>query len=105
MPKESQTPCSVGSAKHEGNAMAAVEASGKTVEEAIENALVELDADRDEVEVEVLQEPKSGILGVGGAQAVVRVHLIGEEPDETAGESAPLAEGEEGELIEDEAEM
>jgi spoIIIJ-associated protein len=90
--------------------MAVVEASGKTVEEAIENALVKLGANRDEVEVEVVQEAKSGILGVGGVQAVVRVRLIGEEDDgeeedESAIQLAPGVEGEEEGLIEDEAEM
>jgi len=59
--------------------MAGVEASGKTVEEAIEHALQELDADRDEVEIEVLSEGKSGILGVGASEARVRVRLIGDE--------------------------
>lgn len=40
-----------------------VEKIGKTVEEAVDQALVELDATRDEVEVEVLEEPSKGILG------------------------------------------
>ncbi len=40
-----------------------VEKTGKTVEEAVDQALVELDATRDEVEVEVLEEPSKGILG------------------------------------------
>ncbi|MDP9237479.1 MAG: protein jag [Chloroflexota bacterium] len=85
--------------------MGAVEASGKTVEEAIENALVELDADRDQVEVEVVHEARSGILGVGGAQALVRVRLIGDESAEASGRTPVPADREEGELIEDEAEM
>ncbi len=66
--------------------MAAVEASGKTVEEAIESALEELDAERDEVEFEVLEEPKGGILGVGGHQARVRVWLTGDEEAAAAGD-------------------
>ena len=77
--------------------MGVVEANGKTVEEAIEHALAEMGVERDAVEVEVVTESKSGILGVGGTQAVVRVRLIGET-------DAP-AEGEDGELIEDEAEI
>ena len=81
----------------EGSEMGVVEASGKTVEEAIEHALAEMGVERDAVEVEVVTESKSGILGVGGTQAVVRVRLIGET-------DAP-AEGEDGELIEDEAEI
>ncbi len=40
-----------------------VEKIGKTVEEAVDQALIELDATRDEVEVEVLEEPSKGIFG------------------------------------------
>jgi spoIIIJ-associated protein len=54
--------------------MEGVEASGKTVEEAIENALDELDADRDEVEVEVLSE--------GDGEATVRVTLLAESDED-----------------------
>ncbi|MFX4262960.1 RNA-binding cell elongation regulator Jag/EloR [Pelotomaculum propionicicum] len=41
-----------------------VEKIGKTVEEAVVQALKELDATRDEVDVEVLEEPSKGILGL-----------------------------------------
>jgi spoIIIJ-associated protein len=81
--------------------MGDVEASGKTVDEAIDKALAELGVDRDAVEVEVLSEGKAGVLGVGASQASVRVTLRG--ADEAAAGSE--TEGEEGELIEDEAEM
>ena len=50
--------------------------TGRTVEEAIELALKELDADRDEAEVEVLSKGKSGFLGIGGELARVRVTKI-----------------------------
>jgi len=76
--------------------MDGVEASGKTIDEAIENALTKLGAERDEVDYEVLSEPKGGILGVGGAEARVRVWLLEEERQ--PGE-------EEAEYIEDEAEI
>jgi spoIIIJ-associated protein len=83
--------------------MGDVEASGKTVDEAIDKALAELGVDRAAVEVEVLSEGKGGVLGVGASQASVRVRLLG---DAAAGDAAaPAPEGEEGELIEDEAEM
>ncbi|MBI5287479.1 MAG: protein jag [Chloroflexi bacterium] len=94
--------------------MAAVEANGKTVEEAIESALEELGAERGQVEVEVLEEPKGGILGVGGHQARVRVWLIGDEDvDEDDDEDAededaqPRADDDEDdeEPVEDEAEF
>lgn len=41
-----------------------VEKIAKTVEEAVVQALKELDATRDEVDVEVLEEPSKGILGL-----------------------------------------
>lgn len=50
-----------------------IEAKGETREAAIENALRELNLTRDEVSVEVLQEAKSGFLGIGKQAAIVRV--------------------------------
>ena len=50
--------------------------SAKTVEEAIEVALKELDADREEVEVEILSRGKPGFLMIGGEPARVRVRKI-----------------------------
>ena len=50
--------------------------TARTVEEAIELALKELDADRDEAEVEILSRGKSGFLGIGGEPARVRVTKI-----------------------------
>jgi spoIIIJ-associated protein len=94
--------------------MAAVEASGKTVDEAIESALEELDAELEDVEYEVLEEPKKGgLLGVGGHQARVRVWRAGEDPEEAAESTkAPrkAADGDdddddEDEHVEDEAEF
>jgi spoIIIJ-associated protein len=53
--------------------------SARTVEEAIELALKELDADRDEAEVEVLSRGKSGFLGIGAEMARVRVTRISQD--------------------------
>ena len=50
-----------------------VEATGKTIEDAVRSGLVQLGLTRDEVTVEVLSEPKSGFLGIGIKPAVVRV--------------------------------
>lgn len=50
-----------------------VEVRGKTVDVAIEAALEELGIDRDRAEIEVIQEPEKGFLGMGGRDAVVRV--------------------------------
>jgi spoIIIJ-associated protein len=60
--------------------------SARTVEEAIELALKELDADRDEAEVEVLSRGKAGFLGIGAELARVRVTPL------AAGSSASVGE-------------
>lgn len=46
---------------------------GRTVEEAVAEALAAISLSRDEVEVEVLQEAQRGLFGLGGREAVVRV--------------------------------
>ncbi|MBE3559332.1 MAG: protein jag [Ktedonobacteraceae bacterium] len=53
--------------------MESIEASGKSVEEAIQQALARLDKRRDEVEIVVLQEPSRGTFGIGSKDARVRV--------------------------------
>jgi len=53
--------------------MASIETTGKTVEEAVEAALKELDVTADKVDVEVLSEPKSAFLGLLSRKAKVRV--------------------------------
>ena len=50
--------------------------SARTVDEAIELGLKELDADRDEAEVEILSRGKTGFLGIGSEAARVRVIRI-----------------------------
>ena len=50
-----------------------LEINAKTVEEAVALALEKLGASRDEVEVVVLKEGKTGFLGFGGEEATVRV--------------------------------
>jgi spoIIIJ-associated protein len=52
------------------------EISAKTVDEALEVAMHELDAGRDEVEVEVLSRGKTGFLGIGSEPARVRVRKL-----------------------------
>ena len=53
--------------------MKSLEISAKTVEEAIQRALDQLGVSREEVEVTVIREGKSGILGLGAEEAVVTV--------------------------------
>lgn len=51
-----------------------IEVKAKTVDLAVEAAMQELDiSDRDQVAVEVVNEPVKGFLGMGGEDAVVRV--------------------------------
>ena len=52
-----------------------IEASGKSVEEAISLALMRLGKRRDEVDVVVLQEPSRGTFGLGAKDARVRATL------------------------------
>jgi spoIIIJ-associated protein len=52
-----------------------VETTAKTVDEAISLALDQLGVDRDEVEVEVLDEPKSGLFGRMRSEARVRARV------------------------------
>jgi spoIIIJ-associated protein len=59
-----------------------VEASGKTVDEAVDHALVDLGLERHEVTVEVLAEGRSGLFGIGGEPARVRVSRAGQEAPE-----------------------
>jgi len=52
-----------------------IQASGPSVEQAVEVALTRLGVGEQEVEVEILQEPRSSFLGMGGQEAVVLVRL------------------------------
>ncbi len=61
--------------------MTTIEITAKTTEEAIEIALKELDAERGEVEIDVVSRGKSGILGIGSEPARVRVTLLEQTPD------------------------
>ncbi len=49
------------------------ESTGRTVDEAVREALLRMGLRREEVEVTVIQEARGGILGLGKRQAVVRV--------------------------------
>ncbi|HHP9053308.1 TPA: RNA-binding cell elongation regulator Jag/EloR [Listeria monocytogenes] len=50
-----------------------ITAQGSNVEEAIQNALATLETTRDKVEVEVLDEGKKGIFGIGSRLAMVKI--------------------------------
>ena len=64
-------------------------ATGKTIDLAIQAALEALSMDRDSVSVEVLENAKSGFLGIGASPAKVKVTY--EVPDETNKATAALS--------------
>lgn len=70
-----------------------IETTAKTVEEAIELGLRELDADRDEVEIDVVSKGKNSILGIGGELACVRVSLLDFAEDEVVGDVVRVVSG------------
>ena len=55
-------------------------ASGKSIDLAIESALAQLGLDRDSVSVQVLQQAKSGFLGIGAQPAMVQVTYEAPDP-------------------------
>lgn len=64
--------------------MREVEKSAGSVEEAIEAALEELGVSEQEAEVDIVQEPSKGLLGLRSQEAVVRVRVREEPIDEEA---------------------
>lgn len=63
--------------------MVVVEKSAKTIEEAVQSALAELKADKEKVDIEVLEQPSKGIFGIlGSKNARVRVTLKEEKTPE-----------------------
>jgi len=61
--------------------MKSLEIGGKTVEEAIQRALEQLGVCREEIEVTVIKEGKSGILGLGAEEARIRVRSLVKMPE------------------------
>ncbi|HEY7415385.1 MAG TPA: RNA-binding cell elongation regulator Jag/EloR [Ktedonobacteraceae bacterium] len=64
-----------------------IEASGKSIDEAVHQALIRLGKSREEVEITVLQEPARGTFGIGGKEARVRVttqSTTQQRPDKSA---------------------
>ena len=71
--------------------MSYIDITGKTEEEAIARALAQLNMERDDVSVEILERAKTGFLGLGGAPAKVRVTYGDEEETAPAAPTAPPA--------------
>lgn len=58
--------------------------TAKTVDEAIEKAVLELAVDRDLIEFEILDTPTSGFLGIGAKPARILARYDVKKPEETA---------------------
>ncbi len=85
------------------------EFTGKSVEEALGKALEELGVEESQIEIEILEEPQKGFLGLGGKEARIKVILLAEgavrekleggeaaaraqAPEETGGETKDSSE-------------
>jgi spoIIIJ-associated protein len=79
--------------------MEPLEISAKTVEEAIQIALTQLNVSRDEVKVNVVSEGRPGLLGLGAEEAKIIVELLTPEIEPEKNESEP--EEDEAELGQD----
>ena len=64
---------------------------GKTVEEATKIALEDLNANLEEVKIEVVSPGKSGILGLGGEPAIINVSYDDKSKPKKAAKSKPKA--------------
>jgi Predicted RNA-binding protein len=71
-----------------------IEISSKTADEAVVKALAQLGLEREDVSVEIVERAKSGFLGIGASNAVVRVTY--EAPDEDRPEPASVGNGDTG---------
>ncbi|MEX0786550.1 MAG: RNA-binding cell elongation regulator Jag/EloR [Dehalococcoidia bacterium] len=69
-------------ADDDANEQESIEATGKDVEEAIENGLVDIGLERHEVTIEVLTEGRAGLFGIGGEPAKVRLSPVSFEQPE-----------------------
>ena len=69
------------------------EKRAKSIDEAIELALAELNVARENAEIKIIQEPAKGFLGLGGKDAVVKVtaEVEAEAKTEAPKKSAPKA--------------
>lgn len=79
--------------------MKSLEISAPTVEEAIQKALEQLNVSREKVEVTVVKEGKSGILGLGAEEAIVRVRSLEMEPEQRSEASEMAKEALESLLV------
>jgi spoIIIJ-associated protein len=68
-----------------------LEIHGKTVEEAIQQSLQQTGLSRDEVEIVVIREGRTGILGLGAEDAIIKVTPLAGKPAATIASSVDSA--------------
>jgi spoIIIJ-associated protein len=80
-----------------------IERSAASVEEAVEAALAELGVSEQEAEIHIVQEPRSGFLGINSSPAVVRVRALTPQRTEAAsgGEAIEEVDDEQAEAAAD----
>jgi len=77
-----------------------VEITGKTIDQALEKALKDLHARKDEVDIEVLSESHSGLLGIFGGKVVrIRVTRKAAKASGTAEDGADVIQSVIGEVL------
>jgi spoIIIJ-associated protein len=70
-----------------------IEINARTVDEAVQNALEQLGVSQNEVEIDVVKKGRSGVLGVGAEEAIVKVKLLDKKKkDDIAGEAKTVLE-------------
>ncbi len=75
-----------------------VETTGKTIDQALEKALRELGARKDEVDIEVLSETHSGLLGLFGGK-MVRIRVTSKNAKAPTGEGADVVRSVIGDVL------
>lgn len=76
-----------------------VEAEGASVEEAVKKGLEELRTTIENVDIEILDEAKSGFLNIGSKKARVRLTLTGKLAKKAAQTSPSMSDAEEEKVI------
>ena len=66
-----------------------IEFHGKTVDDAVAKALAELGLEREDISVEIIERGRSGFLGFGASDAIVRVAFEGPEEEEAPAAQVP----------------
>lgn len=81
------------------NNRATLEVIAQTVDEAIEKGLTDLGLPREAVEITVLDEGGSGLLGLGSRQARVRISILTDEESETTETTQAISQDDKDDVL------